>query len=74
MEKTLPSKKSSFQKIFGFGFLNLRLHDKKVREEPALPYATLRVAREKFAPNETGFIRVALYDQVRTYFKQNATK
>ncbi|MDO8594591.1 MAG: recombinase family protein [bacterium] len=52
----LPSKKSSLQKIFGS---NLRLHDKKVREEPSPAYAALRAAREKFALSDTSFIRVA---------------
>ena len=35
----LPSKKSSLQKIFGS---NLFLHDKKVQENPSLPYETVR--------------------------------
>src|SRR3989338_1076644 len=52
----LPPQKSSLQKIFGS---NLRLHDKKVRENPSPAYAALRAAREKFALSDTSFIRAA---------------
>jgi site-specific DNA recombinase len=52
----LPSKKSSLHKIFGS---NLYLHDKKVGGNASLPYAMLRVARQKFPKNETSFIRAA---------------
>jgi hypothetical protein len=62
----LPSKKSSLQKIFGS---NLFLHDKKVQEKASSPYAALRAARQIFSPFQTSHIRVALYDQIRTYFK-----
>ena len=50
----LPSKKSSLQKIFGS---NLILHDKKVQENPSLPYAALRAALQNFSPFQTSFIR-----------------
>jgi len=62
----LPSKKSSLQKIFGS---NLFLHDKKVQEKASSPYAALRAARQNFLPFQTSHIRVALYYQIRTYFK-----
>ncbi len=38
---------------------NLRLHDKKVRENPSFAYAALRAAREKFASSDVSFIRAA---------------
>jgi hypothetical protein len=66
-----PTKNSSLQKIFGFVFLNLTLHDKKIQENPSFPYAALRAARQKFPESDTSFIRATLYDQIRTYFKQN---
>jgi hypothetical protein len=45
------------------------LHDKKVQEKASAPYAALRAARQNFASSDTSFIAVALYDQIRTYFK-----
>ncbi|OHA33717.1 MAG: hypothetical protein A2928_01950 [Candidatus Taylorbacteria bacterium RIFCSPLOWO2_01_FULL_45_15b] len=68
LSPTSPSLRTGKQKIFGS---NLTLHDKKVRENPSPAYAALRAAREKFASSDTSFIRATLYDQVRTYFKQN---
>jgi len=66
-----PLQKILSPKIFGLCISELTLHDKKVRENPSPAYAALRAAREKFAPSDISFIRAALYDQVRTYFKQN---
>jgi hypothetical protein len=45
------------------------LHDKKVQEKASSPYAALRAALQNFSPFQTSHIRVTLYDQIRTYFK-----
>ena len=50
----LSSKKSHLQKIFGS---NLFLHDKKIQENPSLPYAALRAALQNFSPFQTSHIR-----------------
>jgi hypothetical protein len=62
----LPSKKSSLQKIFGS---NLRMHDKKIQENPSFPFSALHAALQKFPHSDTSFIRATLYDQIRTFFK-----
>jgi hypothetical protein len=66
--KDLPSKKIPLQKIFGS---NLHLQNKKVHETATSPWAALRAARTTHADSDASFIRVALYDQVRTYFSTN---
>jgi len=62
--KNLPSGKSS-----AFEFLNLYLEKRIVQETAPFPYAALRAARQKYAPNESSFIRATLYDQARTFFQ-----
>ena len=54
----LPSKKSSLQKIFGS---NLTLHAKKILENPAFPYASLRDARQKFSLNDSSCVRAGRF-------------
>ena len=64
----LSSKKSLIPKIFGS---NPTLHHRRIPESVIPPYAALRAACQKFSENEMSFIRVHLYYQIRTYFREH---
>ena len=64
-------KSLSSKNLLAFEFPNPTLHHRRIQESVTPPYAALRAARQNSSETDTSFIRVHLYYQIRTYFKNN---